>query len=322
MDYLPVDILSFFFSFPDLSPLSTTCKKMHKISKKSYHELLVSHYKPIIKNNIPTISKNIYILLYSIYQNKFDITLTKIKQLQTNTIMYNQIELLDILTNTLPKLMSYMDNCETLLDYVLNQGWFYIANFLIKMITIHRKKVVFMAVKKYYEFKTNYYATEFMETLISIKRYHEVIVLHSIYNQDELYKRVIDGNYYVGLTFAIEICNYDAINYLLTAYRRDVPTYTLLTHNIYKDMKVYKMLMNNITVRDDQFTLQVNNFINNHVRKMSNYKIADIDKESIMKIPIPFHYLSKYIIEPEPIQEIDYDSSTPADVAGAALHQQ
>lgn len=188
-----------------------------------------------------------------------------------------------------------------LYKHAIKNGSFYIAIYLLGI----NRFIEYKSVKYYYDYQTHDYATEFMNALIENEKYHRPIIFHSIYNKDNLYQQVITTDVNYALIFAINMCNHDALQFILDNYHANIPLSTLLCQNIYKDIKIYQILLDSIlyneNVVDDLFVTNIKNTCHDIEQNIRNYLnnryiflASNITCNEINNIPIPVDFILTY----------------------------
>lgn len=311
---IPADIVSFLLSFVHSCNLSLTCKNIYALSIKSYNELLRQNYKPLVgKCAIPTPCK-IYSLINNVYHGKFDLNILKMDTLIKNVIAGNHVDLFIILRQTLPtKSVNHGSHCNYFLHCITN-GYFYIASVLLEK----QKHIVYntyICVKNYYIFKNNMYADQLMNVMCHNTDFYNAIVYFSIYNNDDIYKKVLSTKdiYIHAICTAIAMCNYDALVYLLHHYKNvnfpKANTFLMLLFscNVQKDLTVFKIiidvyhgenLIGLFTKNPNSMGDRINNKILSFLVDRKNYNDIRYTSEEVQLMknkPIPTNDILNYI---------------------------
>jgi len=216
---LPDDCLLYLFnlnypSFENTRALFLTCTKLNLLSDVYINNIIKKDFKLIIRDNNLKTPKQNYMLISKIYGSKFVLDKSKLQDLAIQSILTNNIELLELLHKTAAHSMKSKDTALILFRSALYVKSLDIVNYLLEQHQVIDEDLIIKIVNDYYSNKID--SVLIIKSIIDKNNeYKEDIMICSLQNNDlDIFKLFIGQN---DLT--------DILNYVLN----DTKTFS---HNI------------------------------------------------------------------------------------------
>ena len=181
-------------SFENIRSLFLTCNKLNLLSDVYINNILKKDFKLIIRDNHIKNPKSTYMLICKIYGSKFVLDKSKLQYLAVQSILTNNIELLEILYKTASHTMKSKDTILILFRNALEVKSLDIVNYLLEQHQTIDEDLIIKIVNQYYSNKIN--SVLLLKSIIDKNNhYKETILSHSLYNNDlDIFKLFIDQN--------------------------------------------------------------------------------------------------------------------------------
>lgn len=225
--FLPNDCLSYLFdtSYPslkDITPLFITCHKLNTISDTCTNNILNKNYKLLIRNNHLKTPKQTYNSIYKIYEEKFVMCKTKLCDLAIQSVITNNVELLNLLHKNTSNTIKSIEFTMKLFKSALDIKSLEIINCLLEQYLILETELFHQIIHYYYYNKIN--SPIILKSIIDKNiEYKDIIICQSLtYNDLDTLKLFInDENADDLLTRAIKISNIKAAIYIIEHFKYD-----------------------------------------------------------------------------------------------------
>jgi len=288
---LPDDCLLYLFnlnypSFENIRALFLTCNKLNLLSDVYINNILKKDFKLIIRDNHLKTPKQSYILIYKIYGSKFVLDKSKLQYLAVQSMITNNIELLEILYGTASHTMKSKDTVLILFRNALEVKSLNIINYLLEQHQMIDEDLIIKIVNQYYSNKIN--SVLILKSIIDKNtNYKETILSHSLYNNDlDIFKLFIDQNELLDILNYVlndtKTFSYRIINSIVEYYHNNnidqpiiIETIINLENTENNNFIIYKSLVNNKfnTIKPLINSQNVNDILSRAI-KISNVEVV------------------------------------------------
>jgi hypothetical protein len=136
--------------FENIGSLFLTCSKLNLLSDSYINNILKKDFKLIIRgNNLNNVKKS-YMLIYKIYGNNFNFERSKLKGLAVQSLLTNNIELLELIHKAASSTMESEDTVYDLFANALNIKSLKLINYLLEKYQIIDNFLIERIVTHYY----------------------------------------------------------------------------------------------------------------------------------------------------------------------------
>ena len=152
---LPDDCLLYLFnlnypSFENIRSLFLTCTRLNLLSDVYINNVLKKDFKLIIRDNNLNNAKESYMLIYKIYGNIFTLDKSKLQFLAVQSLLTNNIELLELLYKTASNTLKSKMTVFALFRTALNIKSEFFINYLLEKNKIIDNELIAEIVSHYY----------------------------------------------------------------------------------------------------------------------------------------------------------------------------
>ena len=199
---LPDDCLKYLFrcsSFGNIIPLFSTCNRLNVISDNYINDILKKDFRLLIRDNKLENIKKSYMSIYKIYGNKFILDKSKLQNLLNESIITNNMGLLQLLHKTSANSMKSTQTVFLLLKSALSIKSEMFFNYILEKHQIPNEEDIWEIVHYYYSNKIN--LPSILKKLFDkSKIYKEIIIMYSLNNNDlDIFKLLINQNELLGI---------------------------------------------------------------------------------------------------------------------------
>lgn len=152
---LPDDCLLYLFnlnypSFENIKVLFLTCTKLNLISDIYINNILNKNFRLIIRDNYLKSAKKTYMSIYKLYGSTFTLERSKLEFLAVQSLLTNNIELLELLYKTASNTMKSQATIFVLFINALNIKSQFFINYLLEKHEIIDENLIEQIVTYYY----------------------------------------------------------------------------------------------------------------------------------------------------------------------------